>query len=67
MGNYHPAFKKLFQDPLERNARRNRERGLRMGIGSYKGGVLRLSKQEVESVRGGSTSSGMRSRGHNKR
>lgn len=67
MGNYHPAFKKMFQDPLEKNAKRNRERGLRMGIGSYGGGVLRLSKQDVESVQGGPTRSRIRGGRRNKR
>lgn len=67
MGNYHPAFKKMFQDPLEKNAKRNRERRLRMGIGSYGGGVLRLSKQDVESVQGGPTRSRIRGGRRNKR
>jgi hypothetical protein len=47
MGNYHPAFKKAFQDPLEKSTKRNRERGLRMGVGSYGGGVLKLGKREI--------------------
>jgi hypothetical protein len=56
MGNYHPTFKKLFQDPLETNAKHNRKRGLRMGVGSYVGGALRLSKKEIDSVQAGQTS-----------
>jgi hypothetical protein len=67
MGNYHPAFKKLFQDPLEKNAKCSRKRGLRMGVGSYGGGVLRLSKQEIESVQSGPTSGRMRGRRRDKR
>lgn len=53
MGNYHPAFKKFFQDPLAKSTKRNRERGLRIGVGSYGGGVLKLRKREIESVQGG--------------
>lgn len=52
MGNYHPAFKKLFQDPLKKSTKRNREKGLRMGVGSYKGGVLKLNRLEIQSVHG---------------
>ncbi|KAH8999294.1 hypothetical protein EDB92DRAFT_1833452 [Lactarius akahatsu] len=50
MGNYYPASKRLFQDPSEKNTRRSRERGLRMGVGSFGGGMLRLSKREIETV-----------------
>jgi len=67
MGNYHPAFKKVFQDPLEKTAKRNRERGLRMGIGSFGGGVLRLNKREIQSVQGGPTGGQLRGRSHHKK
>jgi hypothetical protein len=67
MGNYHPTFKKLFQDPLEKSTKRNRERGLRMGVGSYGGGMLRLSKREIESVQSRPTSSRLRGRPHKKK
>lgn len=53
MGNYHPAFKRFCQDPLEKTTKRNRERGLRMGIDSFGGGVLRLNKRDIQSVQGG--------------
>ena len=67
MGNYHPAFKKLFQDPLEKSTKRNREKGLRMGVGSYGGGVLKLTKHEIQSVQGGPRGSPLRgSRRHKK-
>jgi len=55
MGNYHPTFKKSFQDPLEKSTKRNREKGLGMGVGSYGRGVLRLSKRDIESVQGDPT------------
>jgi hypothetical protein len=48
MGNYHPASKRLFQDPSEKSTKRSRERGLRLGVGSFGGGMLRLSKREIE-------------------
>ena len=60
MGNYHPAFKKFFQDPPEKSTKRNRERGLRMGVGSYGRGVLRLTKREIQSVQGGPTDGPLR-------
>ncbi|KAI9466832.1 hypothetical protein BJY52DRAFT_1111475 [Lactarius psammicola] len=67
MGNYHPASKKLFQDPSEKNTGRSRERGLRMGVGSFGGGTLRLSKQEIEMVQGSPTGDQRRGRRRNKR
>jgi len=67
MGNYHPAFKKVFQDPLEKCTKRNRERGLRMGVGSYGGGVLKLGKQEIEFVQGRSMGGQSRGRRHPKK
>ncbi|KAI0280471.1 hypothetical protein BGY98DRAFT_1175470 [Russula aff. rugulosa BPL654] len=53
MGNYHPAFKRFCQDPLEKTTKRNRERGLRMGIDSFGGGVLRPNKRDIQFVQGG--------------
>jgi hypothetical protein len=67
MGNYHPAFKKLFQDPLEKNSKRKRERGLRMGVGSYGGGVLSLTKREIQSVQGGPKGGPLRGRRRDKK
>jgi len=66
MGNYHPAFKRQFQDPSEKSTKRSRERGLRLGVGSFGGGMLRLSKREIEMVQGGPTGNRMRGRRHNK-
>jgi hypothetical protein len=62
LGNYHPTFNKDFQDPLEKGAKRDRERGLRMGVGSYGEGTLRLSKREIESVQGRPASGRLRGR-----
>jgi hypothetical protein len=66
MGNYHPTCKKLFQDPLEKSTKRNRETGLRMGVGSYGEGTLRLSKREIESVQNRPASGRSRGRPHKK-
>jgi len=66
MGNYHPAFKKSFQDPPEKSTKRNRETGLRMGVGSYGEGTLRLSKREIESVQNRPASGRSRGRPHKK-
>ncbi|ETW84379.1 hypothetical protein HETIRDRAFT_381876 [Heterobasidion irregulare TC 32-1] len=49
IGNYHPTIKKLFEDPSELSARK-REKGLRMGVGKFSGGMLKLSREEVDSV-----------------
>jgi hypothetical protein len=67
MGNYHPAFKKVFQDPLAKSSKRNRERGLRMGVGSYGGGVLKLGKREIDSVQGSPMNGRSRGRRHPKK
>jgi hypothetical protein len=67
MGNYHPAFKKAFRDPLEKSTKRNRERGLRMGVGSYGGGVLKLGKREIELVQGRQMSGRLQGRRHPKK
>lgn len=53
MGNYHPALKQLFaNDDGASNTKHKRERGLKMGVGSFAGGVLRLSKSDIASVTG---------------
>ena len=67
MGNYHPAFKNLFQDPLKKSTKRNRERGLRMGVGSYGGGVLKLNRREIQSVQGGPAGGQLRGRPRHKK
>ncbi|KAH9938652.1 uncharacterized protein B0H18DRAFT_1112782 [Fomitopsis serialis] len=49
LGNYHPALKKLYEASAQ-GQKRKREKGLKMGVGSFKGGVLKLSKNEIDSV-----------------
>jgi hypothetical protein len=51
MGNYHPTIKKLFEDTSDRPSVRKREKGLGMGVGRFQRGMLRLSREEINSVR----------------
>lgn len=52
MGNYHPTLKKLFGDSDGPKPQQPRSRGLTMGVGKFRAGVLQLSKQEIASVAG---------------
>ncbi|KAK7061649.1 hypothetical protein R3P38DRAFT_2830727 [Favolaschia claudopus] len=64
LGNYHPTIKKLFESTGTSNApRRNRERGLKMGVGKFSGGMLKLSNEEITRAQGGATSTRGRGRG----
>jgi len=66
LGNYHPILKKLYEASSSgKDPRRKRERGLKMGVGNFSGGTLKLSKEEIASVQGPSTSlrGGHRGRG----
>lgn len=52
LGNYHPTIKKLFKSstgPINTK----RDRGLKMGVGRFSGGFLKLSQQEVNLAQGG--------------
>lgn len=50
MGNYHPALKQVYETPKSTN--RKRQRGLKLGVGSFGGGVLKLSQKEAASAQG---------------
>jgi len=52
LGNYHPKLKRLFDEDSETAKPKKRVRGLQMGVGSFKGGTLRLSREEINSVQG---------------
>lgn len=52
MGNYHPAIKRLLEDSDKLTKRTKRERGIGMGIGSFRGGVLNLRKEEIRNGQG---------------
>ncbi|KAG6857353.1 hypothetical protein H0H87_005656 [Tephrocybe sp. NHM501043] len=69
LGNYHPTLKKLFDDS-DGPSNKKRERGLRMGVGKFRGGLLQLGREDVQKVmsaggtsRGRSESRGGRGRG----
>ncbi|KAJ4481442.1 hypothetical protein C8J55DRAFT_488672 [Lentinula edodes] len=65
LGNYHPTLKRLLDPDSETAKPKKRVRGLQMGIGSFKGGTLKLSREEINSVQG--QRGGMASRGRGKR
>ncbi|KAF8639442.1 hypothetical protein AX16_010297 [Volvariella volvacea WC 439] len=44
LGNYHPAVKQLY-NTLSLPGKKRRDRGLKMGVGKFKGGFLDLSKE----------------------
>ncbi len=52
MGNYHRSLKKVFEDPDASSKKKERERGLRMGVGKFSGGMLKLSREEISQVNG---------------
>jgi len=53
-GIYHPTLKQLYESSDSNKANKKRERGLRMGVGTFGGGVLKLSRQDLSAVQGGS-------------
>ncbi|EPQ59299.1 hypothetical protein GLOTRDRAFT_70611 [Gloeophyllum trabeum ATCC 11539] len=62
LGNYHPTIKKLFEPASQRNTRK-REKGLTMGVGKFKRGVLKLSKEDISSIQGQASARPMRGKG----
>ncbi|EGO02378.1 hypothetical protein SERLA73DRAFT_104789 [Serpula lacrymans var. lacrymans S7.3] len=52
LGNYHPSLKKVL-DPDSKPSRAKRERGLKMGVGRFSGGILKISKKDLGAIRGG--------------
>ncbi|GLB33721.1 hypothetical protein LshimejAT787_0106050 [Lyophyllum shimeji] len=57
LGNYHPTLKKLYEDSTGTPPRK-RERGLKMGVGTFRGGYLRLSREDISMVEGGGQGTG---------
>ncbi|PVG04471.1 hypothetical protein CPB86DRAFT_693663 [Serendipita vermifera] len=55
LGNYHPTIKRLLSDPDKVSKPKKRERGLGMGIGSFRGGILTLGKQDIQRGQGPSS------------
>ncbi|CAK5275564.1 unnamed protein product [Mycena citricolor] len=58
LGNYHPTLKKLFEPDSENKPKKHRERGMRMGVGTFGGGVLKLSREDVHRAQGGARGPG---------
>ncbi|THH12345.1 hypothetical protein EW145_g50 [Phellinidium pouzarii] len=59
LGNYHHSIKHIFEASSDGQPdRRKRERGLKMGVGKFSHGVLKLSRDDVASLQvdGGPTS-----------
>ncbi|KDQ07477.1 hypothetical protein BOTBODRAFT_38780 [Botryobasidium botryosum FD-172 SS1] len=52
LGNYHPTLKKLFAASGSTSNGGKRERGLKLGVGKFTGGMLKLSREEIGSVEG---------------
>jgi hypothetical protein len=60
LGNYHPTIKRLFGSSGSPGSRK-RVRGLKMGVGRFSSGMLKLGRREAvlaESRRGGQEGSG---------
>jgi len=53
LGNYHPTLKRVFEATTSRPATRKREKGLKMGVGKFSNGSLRLSRDDVDTAMGG--------------
>jgi len=62
LGNYHPTLKRLFAASGSTDSGGKRERGLKLGVGKFTGGMLKLSREEIGSVEGRSRG-GRRGRG----
>lgn len=52
LGNYHPTIKKLFK-PSTGPTNAKRDRGLKLGVGKFSGGLLKLSPKEVSRAESG--------------
>ncbi|KAF7966792.1 hypothetical protein HWV62_18186 [Athelia sp. TMB] len=67
LGNYHPTLKKLFEPSTSSTAShpQKRDRGLKMGVGKFRGGMLKLSRDEISIAQGGGArgTAGPRGRG----
>lgn len=62
LGNYHPKLKRIFEDETDSRPSR-RDRGLKMGVGKFKDGILKLGRSEIQSVAGRPSSSRFKGKG----
>ncbi|KAF8812362.1 hypothetical protein BYT27DRAFT_7087419 [Phlegmacium glaucopus] len=53
LGNYHPTLKKVFEASSSTPTPRKREKGLKMGVGKFNNGLLRLSRDDISKATGG--------------
>ncbi|KAF8192509.1 hypothetical protein BJ912DRAFT_962209 [Pholiota molesta] len=60
LGNYHPTLKKVFEASASVPTTRKREKGLKMGVGKFSNGALRLSREDVNMAMGNHGSSSSR-------
>ncbi|KLO16335.1 hypothetical protein SCHPADRAFT_217011 [Schizopora paradoxa] len=68
LGNYHSSIKHLFGAQSKGQPdRRKRDKGLKMGVGRFAGGVLKLSKKDFSSEAGHSRSKARKGNGKGKR
>jgi len=65
LGNYHPTLKKLFESSSSSTSTNNRkrDRGLKMGVGRFSGGMLKLSREDISTAQGSGTKGRGGSRG----
>ncbi|KAI4519349.1 hypothetical protein K525DRAFT_177674, partial [Schizophyllum commune Loenen D] len=56
LGTYHPSLKRALgatdEELVGKERVGRRERGLKMGVGKFKGGVLRLGREDIARVEG---------------
>jgi len=51
VGNYHPTLKKVFESSDEVRSKK-RGRGLKMGVGKFRNGILKLSREDIAKAHG---------------
>jgi len=67
MGNYHPTLKKIFEASGSGPATRKREKGLKMGVGKFTNGSLRLGRDDINAAVGSGFRGGSSNRRENGR
>lgn len=68
LGNYHPLLKKVFDSSSGERKFHRREKGLKLGVGRYSGGILKLDRRDIAAATGsGSSSRIKKGRGSTKR
>ncbi|TDL29342.1 hypothetical protein BD410DRAFT_779733 [Rickenella mellea] len=59
LGNYHHSIKGLFEASSSgKDNKTKREKGLKMGVGKFSGGMLKLSRDEIAAAQGSGSSRG---------